>query len=170
MLGKLNFYGLEFNLKFPKTFDEFKQKVSELYSFTKNEVNELYFSLKNKGLKIIDGNTYKNILKFNNQTVNIEINEKSKIFKDELKNIKNEKEETKIVHLHYFCNGCNKGPIIGTRYKCTICNDFDYCEECEEKFSGQHLHPFIKIYKPEMKLASIQCIVDDKCPDYQNKK
>ena len=157
MLGKLNFYGLEFNLNFPKTFDEFKQKVSELYSFTMNEVNELYFSLKNKGLKIIDGNTYKNILKFNNQTVNIEINEKSKIFKDELKNIKNEKEETKIVHLHYFCDGCKKGPIIGTRYKCTICNDFDYCEECEEKNREIHKHPFLKIRKPEYAPVDILC-------------
>ena len=79
-------------------------------------------------------------------------------------------ENKKPIHLGVRCDGCNKYPIVGCRYKCAVCNDFDYCEECEEKFSGQHLHPFIKIYKPEMKLASIKCIVDEKCPDYQNKK
>ena len=90
--------------------------------------------------------------------------------KNEEKKEEKKEENTKPVHLGVRCDGCNKHPIVGCRYKCAVCNDFDFCEECEEKFSGQHLHPFIKIYKPEMKLASIQCIVDDKCPDYQNKK
>ena len=34
----------------------------------------------------------------------------------------------------------------------------------------EHLHPFIKIYKPEMSPATITCIIDEKCPDYQTKK
>ena len=62
-----------------------------------------------------------------------------------------------IVHLHYFCDGCKKGPIIGTRYKCTICNDFDYCEECEEKNRETHKHPFLKIRKPEYAPVDILC-------------
>jgi len=39
-------------------------------------------------------------------------------------------------------------PIKGIRYQCTVCNDFDYCEACEEKFSTSHQHPFLKIRNP----------------------
>jgi hypothetical protein len=35
-------------------------------------------------------------------------------------------------------------PIIGIRYKCASCPDFDYCENCENKFGESHDHPFIK--------------------------
>ena len=80
------------------------------------------------------------------------------------------KEEEKPVHYGVRCDGCNKSPIVGCRYKCAVCKNFDYCEECEEKMSEKHLHPFIKIYKPEMKLASIKCVVDENCPDYETKK
>ena len=82
----------------------------------------------------------------------------------------NEKEGKKPVHYGVRCDGCNKNPIVGCRYKCAVCKNFDYCEECEEKLSEKHLHPFIKIYKPEMKLAFIKCVVDENCPDYQTKK
>jgi len=39
-------------------------------------------------------------------------------------------------------------PIVGIRYHCTVCQDFDYCENCEEKFSESHHHPFLKIRNP----------------------
>ena len=97
--------------------------------------------------------------------------EENKEEKKEEKKVEEKKEEEKKpVHLGVQCNGCKKYPIVGCRYKCAVCLDFDYCEECEKKFNQQHLHPFIKIYKPEMKLESIKCIVDEKCPDYQSKK
>lgn len=51
-----------------------------------------------------------------------------------------------IVHQNIICDGCNIGPIIGIRYKCTACHDFDLCENCEEKCN--HAHPLIKIKVP----------------------
>ena len=45
------------------------------------------------------------------------------------------------------CDGCGLHPIIGIRYKCSVCKNFDYCETCEERQS--HEHPFLKITKPE---------------------
>ena len=65
---------------------------------------------------------------------------------------KNEKleDEKEAIHKNVRCDGCKKYPIIGIRYKCTICHNFDYCEECEKKFNEEHNHPFLKIRKPEL--------------------
>ena len=65
------------------------------------------------------------------------------------------------IHHGYICDGCDKEPIIGNRYKCTVCDDFDYCEACEEKFRDQHKHPFLKIYKPSMDPVSIKCVMPE---------
>ena len=70
-------------------------------------------------------------------------------------------EKNKIVHPGVICDGCN-GPIIGTRYKCTICKDFDFCEKCEEKNNGDHGHPLLKIQTPDMCPVEIKCILNKK--------
>ena len=62
--------------------------------------------------------------------------------------LENEKEE--VIHKNVRCDGCKKYPITGIRYKCTICHNFDYCEDCEKKFNKEHNHPFLKIRKPEL--------------------
>jgi hypothetical protein len=48
------------------------------------------------------------------------------------------------VHHGYTCDGCDTYPIIGCRYKCTVCHDFDFCEDCEKKNGYEHRHPLIK--------------------------
>lgn len=67
----------------------------------------------------------------------------------------------KVVHSMYICDGCGMDPIVGARYKCTICDDFDYCEACEEKFRKEHKHPFLKIYKPSMAPIDIKCVIPE---------
>ena len=62
----------------------------------------------------------------------------------------------KIVH-RIKCNGCGKYPIIGSRFKCAVCEGFDYCEECEHKLSEKHNHPFLKIYEPKMAPVFFKC-------------
>ena len=74
---------------------------------------------------------------------------------------KGETIDGRAIHHEYICDGCDKGPIIGNRYKCTVCDDFDYCEACEEKFRDQHKHPFLKIYKPSMDPVSIKCVIPE---------
>lgn len=54
-----------------------------------------------------------------------------------------------ITHYRVTCDGCGVSPITGTRYKCTVCPNFDYCEACENSNSVNHQHAFIKIRKPE---------------------
>ena len=92
-----------------------------------------------------------------------------KIIKKEEK-IPEEPKIEKPSHKGITCDGCGISPIVGCRYKCAICQNFDYCELCEEKFYSEHKHPFIKIYNPEMKIASIKCVVKPDCPVYQKEK
>jgi hypothetical protein len=54
--------------------------------------------------------------------------------------------ESKVVHARIECDGCGEGPIVGIRYKCSVCPDFDYCERCEARI--EHPHPFIKLRTP----------------------
>lgn len=82
---------------------------------------------------------------------------KNEIKKEEKNIKKSESSEEKAIHHGYICDGCQMGTIIGNRYKCTICDDFDYCDACEEKFREQHKHPFLKIYNPTMAPISIKC-------------
>jgi len=50
------------------------------------------------------------------------------------------------VHRNVTCDGCGKEGIVGTRYKCTVCPDFDLCENCEPEHDRSH--PMIKINEP----------------------
>ena len=45
------------------------------------------------------------------------------------------------------CDGCNAQPVIGPRYKCTVCEEFDFCENCF-KTRRFHKHPFNKLTEP----------------------
>jgi len=46
------------------------------------------------------------------------------------------------------CDGCSASPIVGLRYKCTVCNDFDLCATCEAKDAHPVDHPLLKMTTP----------------------
>ena len=71
------------------------------------------------------------------------------------------KQKKKVVHEGYICDGCEMNPIVGIRYKCGVCPDFDFCENCEKKLSEKHGHPFIKIYDPSMEPKFIEVKTDN---------
>ena len=64
------------------------------------------------------------------------------------------KPKTSVIHHRVACDGCKQSPIIGIRYKCYVCPDFDYCEACEANV--EHPHPFIKIKESQEPLRQ-QC-------------
>ena len=41
-----------------------------------------------------------------------------------------------VVHKGITCDGCDKDPIKGIRFKCSTCADYDLCEKCMSK--GYH--------------------------------
>ena len=55
------------------------------------------------------------------------------------------------VHRNVICDGCERYPIEGVRYKCSVCPDFDFCDSCEQ--NKEHEHAFIKIKTPNQKFA-----------------
>lgn len=83
------------------------------------------------------------------------------IKKSILKN-RHEKEENIPVnmakHVDVRCDGCKVKPVTGDRYKCSVCDDFDYCAKCEEKNAESKMHPhnFIRIRKPEESNESLK--------------
>jgi len=56
----------------------------------------------------------------------------------------------KAVHYGVACDGCNAQPIVGDRYKCQGCENFDFCEKCHTELKQHHPseHQFTKIDRP----------------------
>jgi hypothetical protein len=60
-----------------------------------------------------------------------------------------EKEQPQLsVHKSTLCDRCGISPIIGTRYSCLICQNFDLCEYCENADTHPKEHPMIKLKEP----------------------
>ncbi|KAJ2878897.1 hypothetical protein H4R27_005596 [Coemansia aciculifera] len=55
-------------------------------------------------------------------------------------------ERDSAVHPHVVCDACDF-PIVGVRYKCGNCFDFDLCESCESTVKHDENHLFIKMRK-----------------------
>jgi hypothetical protein len=110
----------------------------------------------------------KEINQFNLEKFN-EIKEKTIRFYEEFKKkfINPNVKKDEIVHRNIICDGCGMHPLVGIRYKCSVCHDFDYCEKCEEKYKNEHKHPFIKIYNPSQRLGFIKCCINEKFPEFK---
>jgi len=54
------------------------------------------------------------------------------------------------------CDMCNASPIVGVRYKCTVCNNYDMCQTCESYQQHPPEHPLIKIRLPEQKIEEAE--------------
>ena len=67
------------------------------------------------------------------------------------------------IHNDIKCNNCGVCPIIGYRYKCLECLNYNLCDECEKKVS--HEHKFIRyvIEESEEKKYSYECLTSKLC-------
>jgi len=72
---------------------------------------------------------------------NVEKSTNSKVFEE-----KPSAKSTEVIHEGVTCDGCGAYPLVGLRYKCIICHNFDFCDKCEGE--AKHPHAFIKIRHP----------------------
>lgn len=50
-------------------------------------------------------------------------------------------------HEGVICNGCGLAPIKGARFKCKVCENFDFCENCFYT-KKNHRHSFNRYLEP----------------------
>lgn len=55
---------------------------------------------------------------------------------------------SKVYHPNYSCNKCGTIGITGIRFRCPVCQKFDLCEQCEQSFGANHIHPLMKLVYP----------------------
>jgi len=70
------------------------------------------------------------------------------------------KSGNKEIHSTVTCDKCGTFPIVGIRYKCMDCPNFDLCEKCEESKYLEHEHNFLKIRKPLQNSGDIYKVID----------
>ncbi|CAO3616804.1 unnamed protein product [Cunninghamella echinulata] len=78
----------------------------------------------------------------------------TKQHQEETINLKN----TNVIHDNVVCDHCG-GTIVGIRYKCGHCLDYDLCEVCEPLLLHDQQHVFLKIRKPLAKTHNIASIL-----------
>lgn len=60
------------------------------------------------------------------------------------------------VHDNVICDGCGMRPVVGFRYKCLTCPDYDLCESCEKKADIHPAdHPLMKLPPPNTQQQSV---------------
>jgi len=70
-----------------------------------------------------------------------------------VKSRKETKDNIEDIHIGIICDGCEKSPIKGTRYKCLSCPNFDLCDDCQLK--GKHSeHNMMKLTTPRSSLPA----------------
>lgn len=58
-----------------------------------------------------------------------------------------------VLHPNVTCDGC-EGPVVGTRFKCSVCPNYDLCSACQAR--GTHTeHALLPIWHP----MQVRCIM-----------
>ena len=141
-----------------KNFNQSKNENIFNSNYLKDSQNE-NAKLKNeiKYLKSEEENNKKKIAKLEKE--NSELKEVKKLVESSICNT---------VHTNIKCEHCFSNPIKGIRYKCSICNNYNLCQQCHEKNSetGKHQHFFYSL-KNKDNNSIAQAIIDKKNYSYK---
>ena len=69
------------------------------------------------------------------------------------------KSKNSFIHARHTCDGCQKTPIVGTRFHATKIPDFDLCATCFEKYDGD-----ARDFKPEIQGTVMKVFVFNAYP------
>ena len=132
--------------KLEKDFEEsLNNKTNDLINQFKNKLKSYEMDIKQKLSKKYEASQ----ISFNQKFTQMSGITKSKIVNNKYGINKLSIIKSQVIHPGFKCQNCLKEPIIGIRYKCTVCPNYDLCSECEEKNSITNAHPhnFLKIRK-----------------------
>ena len=133
--------------------EEYDLKKKEYREILEKKYEELYQQSLKKAIYTINENIesqkkelqkkYENNFIYMQNNYAQKFSQISNLMQQSLSNIN----KCKTKHEGIKCNNCYKCPIVGYRYKCSKCTDFNLCEDCEEKNyeSNAHPHIFLKI-------------------------
>ena len=118
----------------------YEQKIQDCKNeniFNSNQLKEI----NKEKLKLSYANKYLQKLEEKYKTKINELEKENKELKVEKNLIENSK--CKTVHTNIKCMHCFINPIIGYRYKCSLCKNSEYnlCQQCYEKNSENRKHP-----------------------------
>ena len=121
----------------PQMANDLKEKLSTLIQ---NQIQSIKKDILEKSIqqsKIIINEFMEKVIKEEEKRQNIFQDELSKLTQSKLSLSK----LNATVHKNIQCNHCKTNPIIGIRYQCSECNDYNLCESCEELNAEECFHP-----------------------------
>ena len=134
-----------------KCYEELNEKYSQIIQKKIEEIHKtIYKDVQEQNQKILDGY----VKKFEDLEKQREEDYSNSMSKIMMSNVQKDEYNISLVkttHRGIVCKKCGMNPIVGYRYKCSICKDYNLCEKCEEQnFENQeHLHDFIKMRNEE---------------------
>ena len=126
-------------------YQEIEQKFSKIYE---EKIKQIYESAMNNSKAIYDNLISENKKQFEeeekkrNQILNSNL-----LMKSNMSNNISRLSQCKTIHKNIACNECKVFPIVGYRYRCLECPDYNLCEQCEK--TVEHEHNFIKYVSEE---------------------
>ena len=143
-----NNYENKINTIREECYQEIEDKLSKIYE---EKIKQIYESAINNSKMLCE-----NIISENQQQFEEEEKKRNQLISSNLlyKSNNNNNNFSKIsqcktIHKYISCSECNICPIIGYRYKCLECPDYNLCENCEKIVN--HEHNFVKYFTEENK-------------------
>ncbi|CAF1179494.1 unnamed protein product [Rotaria sordida] len=108
-------------------YETLEKKISELNNnYLQDQFTLQYIDEDNDRITFSSNDELQSALK------NYSINGLIKIFIKPKSKINEQLNQNTTIHIGIICDGC-QGPVIGNRYKCMECIDYDLCQTCSNK-------------------------------------
>ncbi len=126
-------------------YEEIEQKFSKIYE---KKIKQIYDSVMNNSKIMCEQILSQNKLRFEEEEKKRNQIIDANIFNNAHEHFNiNQSSKCKTVHNGITCNYCKKCPIVGYRYKCLECPEYNLCQNCEK--GAEHEHNFIKFVNEE---------------------